>query len=102
MRIQNKQRDAMFDRICAIIVLLVAIIVVGGQSSVTAQTIAPDQYHAQAGPCACPNDYKSDGRRCGRDSAYCRCGGLEPVCYSGDDQGKREANRQAHCGHVCH
>jgi hypothetical protein len=83
------------------ITVLAAVIAVGGQSSVTAQTITPDQYHAQAGPCACPDDHKRDGRRCGHDSAYCRCGGLEPLCYAGDDQGQRESNRRRECKHVC-
>jgi hypothetical protein len=83
------------------IMLLTAAVVIAGQSPVTAQTITPDQYHAQAGPCACPGDHERDGRLCGHNSAYCRCGGLEPVCYPGDDKGQRDANRRAHCGHGC-
>jgi hypothetical protein len=85
--------------------LLVAMIVgalfLAFRSQAKAQPITPDQYHAQIGPCACPDDHKSDGRKCGHDSAYCRCGGLEPACYPGDGQGQRESNRKIHCGHVC-
>jgi hypothetical protein len=81
--------------------LIAAVIVIGGQSSVTAQTITPDQYHAQAGPCACPHDRMRNGHECGRVCAYCRCGGFEPLCYPGDDKGDRQSNRQRECGHAC-
>jgi hypothetical protein len=92
MRFCNQARAALFA----------ATIVLGGQSPVTAQTITPDQYHAQVGPCACPGDHEKDGRTCGLNSAYCRCKGFEPLCYPGDDdQGQRQSSRRAHCGHGC-
>jgi hypothetical protein len=81
--------------------LIVAFVVLGGQSQATAQQITPEQYHQQIGPCACPGNKTADGHRCGRVSAYCRCGGWEPTCFAGDDTGQREPNRQHRCGHVC-
>ena len=41
-----------------------------------------DAAMAYSGPCACPNDLDSAGRRCGRRSAYSRPGGASPACTS--------------------
>ena len=65
------------------------------------QQIFPSQSHVQIGQCTCPDDKARDGTYCGRRSAYCRCNGSEPLCYSGDDSGQRDANRRQHCGHGC-
>lgn len=37
-----------------------------------------------AGECACPYSRASNGRRCGRTSAYSRSGGQAPLCYVDD------------------
>jgi hypothetical protein len=43
-----------------------------------------------------------NGSLCGRGSAYCRCGGRDPMCYPGDDVPvKRRENMMKHCGHNC-
>jgi hypothetical protein len=65
------------------------------------RVIAADEYHRLIGPCACPDDLTKVNHRCGLQSAYCRCGGWEPICHAGDDVGRRELNRQQFCGHVC-
>jgi hypothetical protein len=41
-------------------------------------------YYATGRPCACPDDVTSSGRRCGRNSAYSRPGGAQPLCYPSD------------------
>jgi hypothetical protein len=81
--------------------LIVAFVVLGGQSQATAQQITPEEYHQQIGPCACPDDRTVNHQKCGHRSAYCRCGGWEPICFAGDDSGQREPNRRRRCGHVC-
>jgi hypothetical protein len=65
------------------------------------ERVTAEQYRALIGPCACPGDETANGHRCGRVSAYCRCGGWEPICFAGDDTDQREPNRQRRCGHVC-
>jgi hypothetical protein len=83
------------------ILVIVAALFVAYRSSAKGQTITPEQYHALTGrPCACPDDVMSNGEKCRTKSAYCRCGGFEPVCYSGDDnKEQRHANRLHVCGH---
>ena len=66
---------------------------------VAGRTVVP--VAQSSGPCDCPEDPKSNGR-CGRGSAYCRCGGRDPTCYPGDDVPvKRRENMMEHCGHNC-
>ncbi len=36
------------------------------------------------GKCACPYQFKSNGKRCGKSSAYSKSGGYLPLCYSSD------------------
>jgi hypothetical protein len=85
----------------AAMALLVLPLVAAHDWQAAAQPITAEQYRALIGPCACPSDKTANGRRCGRVSAYCRCGGWEPICFAGDDTGQREPNRQRRCGHVC-
>ena len=42
------------------------------------------RYHANHGPCACPDDRARNGTACGGRSAYSRLGGQEPLCYRSD------------------
>lgn len=37
-------------------------------------------YKAMGKPCACPEDTMSNGRKCGRNSAWARDGGYKPLC----------------------
>jgi hypothetical protein len=48
--------------------------------SADGKPITPEEYHRTVGPCACPSDLKSNGARCGNDSAFCRRGGWAPSC----------------------
>lgn len=54
------------------------------------------------GPCRCPDDTMSNGRRCGGNSAYSRGGGARPACYPDDvsqamiDAYRAEAGRANH------
>jgi hypothetical protein len=70
---------------------------------VAARTEAPVAQLHYSGPCACPDNQMSNAnRRCGRVSAYCRCGGHEPICFEGDnDPERRVDNMIRHCGHRC-
>jgi hypothetical protein len=43
-----------------------------------------DRYYATGHPCACPEDFMRNGRRCGKTSAYSRPGGAAPLCYPTD------------------
>ena len=36
------------------------------------------------GKCACPYSLMSNGRKCGKRSAYSKPGGYEPLCYPED------------------
>ena len=51
----------------------------------SAQTMTPQQYHKEKGPCACPDDKAKDGSKCGKRSALCQKGGVEVKgCYKVD------------------
>lgn len=41
-------------------------------------------YKALGKPCACPDDRKSNGHKCGGSSARSRAGGYKPLCYTSD------------------
>jgi hypothetical protein len=41
-------------------------------------------YYATGRPCACPDDFMRNGRKCGGNSAYSRPGGATPYCYVSD------------------
>jgi len=50
-----------------------------------AQTMTPQQYHKDKGPCACPDDKDKAGHKCGKRSAFCQKGGVEiKGCYKVD------------------
>ena len=64
--------------------------------------ITREEYHALGRPCACPDDPTTTGSLCGKKSAYCRCGGYEPLCYPNDGKLKaRHHNQIEHCGYTC-
>jgi hypothetical protein len=65
----------------------------------TGVPIAQLQYSS---PCPCPSNRMGNGNLCGRGSAYCRCGGHEPICFDGDnDPQRRVDNMIRNCGHRC-
>ena len=70
--------------------------------------VTVEQYHSETGrPCACPWEMyhtKFGDRHCGAVSAFCRCGGYEPLgCYPGDDELSKRIDYQFdHCKeHAC-
>lgn len=48
------------------------------------EAIIERESSAWDGPCRCPDDTMSNGRRCGGNSAYSRQGGAGPACYPGE------------------
>jgi hypothetical protein len=48
-----------------------------GYSVASAQSMTPQQYHKEKGPCACPDDTDKAGKKCGKRSAFCRSGGAD-------------------------
>jgi|SRR5688572_17217496 len=61
------------------------------------QILIDESVASYAGNCPCPYSTMSNGRRCGRRSAYSRAGGEAPLCYPKDVtpemiQAYREAN----------
>jgi hypothetical protein len=64
------------------IATLMSIALIASYSLASAQTMTPQQYHKDKGPCACPNDKAKDGSKCGKRSALCQKGGVEiKGCY---------------------
>ncbi|MGA8610359.1 MAG: hypothetical protein WB760_01325 [Xanthobacteraceae bacterium] len=83
----------------AIFVLLVVALFPNGALA-ERQFIPRDKY---PGPCACPKNKATDGRECGKRSAFCKCNGYEPLgCYDGDGDPKRRESIQLRvCGYIC-
>lgn len=76
-----------------VITILVASALIGSHSLASAQTMTPQQYHKEKGPCACPDDTDKAGRKCGKRSAFCQKGGVEVKgCFRVDvDRRTKEA-----------
>lgn len=72
------------------LVLLTAGALIAGISVGSAQTMTPQQYHKEKGPCACPDDKDKAGHRCGKRSAFCQAGGVEVTCFRAGDIAKRK------------
>lgn len=45
------------------------------------QAIVRESLADYPGACPCPESIMRNGRRCGRNSAYSKPGGREPICY---------------------
>jgi hypothetical protein len=63
------------------------------------QILIDESIAAYSGNCPCPYSTMSNGRKCGRRSAYSREGGEAPLCYAKDVtaemvQAWREANAE--------
>jgi hypothetical protein len=63
-------------RVAALAAVVASILIAGG-SFASAQTMTPQQYHKEKGPCACPDDKDKAGNKCGKRSAFCQKGGAE-------------------------
>ena len=48
------------------------------------QKIIYDSISSYSGKCACPYQMKANNTRCGKNSAYSKPGGAEPICYPSD------------------
>ena len=46
--------------------------------------IISESIASYSGKCACPYSLMSNGRKCGKRSAYSKPGGYEPLCYPED------------------
>ena len=73
-----------------ILSLVTAVMLIAGASLASAQTMTPQQYHKEKGPCACPDDKDAAGHKCGKRSAFCRPGGAEVQCYRAGDIAQRK------------
>ena len=48
------------------------------------------------GKCPCPYSIKSNGKKCGKNSAYSKPGGYEPLCYFSDITDFKNVNLSIH------
>lgn len=80
-------------RILAVTALVISALTVG-HSLASAQSMTPQQYHKEKGPCACPDDKDKAGKRCGKRSAFCQAGGAEVRCFLVNV----ESRKRAACG----
>jgi hypothetical protein len=63
---------------------------IASYSLASAQTMTPQQYHKEKGPCACPDDKDKAGHKCGKRSAFCQPGGVDVQCFRAGDIAKRK------------
>ena len=67
------------------VALLMTGALIASHSLASAQSMTPQQYHKDKGPCACPDDKDKAGHKCGKSSAFCQKGGIEiKGCYKVD------------------
>jgi len=55
-----------------------------GASEQRVRQIINESIASYPGKCACPYSLMSNGRKCGKRSAYSKPGGYEPLCYPDD------------------
>lgn len=68
-----------------LIIVFASSALLSGFTPALAQTMTPQQYHKDKGPCACPDDKDKAGHKCGKRSAFCQKGGIEiKGCYKVD------------------
>ena len=48
------------------------------------QLLIEQSIRSYSGACPCPYNVMRNGRRCGKNSAYSKPGGAEPLCYESD------------------
>jgi hypothetical protein len=63
---------------------------IANYSLASAETMTPQQYHKDKGPCACPDDMDKAGHKCGKRSAFCRPGGVDVQCFRTGDIAQRK------------
>lgn len=73
-----------------VIAALISSAMIASYSLASAQTMTPQQYHKEKGPCACPDDKDKVGHKCGKRSAFCQPGGADVQCYRAGDIAKRK------------
>lgn len=73
----------------AIIALMICGLI-ASYSLASAQTMTPQQYHKEKGPCACPDDKDKAGHKCGKRSAFCQPSGVDVQCFRAGDIAKRK------------
>jgi hypothetical protein len=67
------------------IAALIGSALLASYSFASAQSMTPQQYHKDKGPCACPDDKDKAGSKCGKRSAFCRKdGAVITGCYKVD------------------
>ena len=74
--------------------LLLSIIIVfycNQTFSKTPEQIIQDSISQYPGKCPCPYSIMSNGKKCGKRSAYSKPGGYEPLCYVSDIVDKKNS-----------
>ena len=67
------------------LLLLIVIVFYCNQTfSKTPEQIIQDSISQYPGKCPCPYSIMSNGKKCGKRSAYSKPGGYEPLCYVSD------------------
>lgn len=67
------------------LLLLIVIVFYCNQTfSKTSEQIIQDSISQYPGKCPCPYSIMSNGKKCGKRSAYSKPGGYEPLCYVSD------------------
>ena len=73
------------------LLLLIVIVFYCNQTfSKTPEQIIQDSISQYPGKCPCPYSIMSNGKKCGKRSAYSKPGGYEPLCYVSDILKKKQ------------
>ena len=65
------------------LVLLLSLTLTGSSNSVTKAEIL-ESIKNYPGQCPCPYSIMKNGKKCGKNSAYSKKGGYDPLCYTSD------------------
>jgi hypothetical protein len=77
----------------ALLYILLSIIIVfycNKTYSKTPEQIIQESIAQYPGKCPCPYSIMSNGKKCGKRSAYSKPGGYEPLCYVSDVKKKKK------------
>ena len=69
---------------------LIIVFYCGKTYSKTPKQMIKESIAQYKGKCPCPYSIMSNGKKCGKRSAYSKPGGYQPLCYISDITGKKE------------
>ena len=74
-------------------IVIILLLVVSVSKAKSPEEMIKESIANYPGKCPCPYSTMSNGKKCGKRSAYSKPGGYEPLCYVSDITGVKNDNK---------